>query len=116
MHAQLHDINTTLCIIATAIKERFFYICCRNGKYEENTKPRITSKKRFNQKDSRKTNNTCLSRMYVENFCDGHVEVEYIPAHTGHTLFHKSELQKLPLPASSKEEVAMKLSLGVNPT
>ena len=65
MHAQLHDINTTLCIIATAIKERFFYICCRNGKYEENTKPRITSKKRFNQKDSRKTNNTCLSRMYA---------------------------------------------------
>ena len=34
------------------------------------------------------------------NFCDGHVEVEYIPAHTGHALYHKSELQKLPLPAS----------------
>ena len=113
LYIQPHDINTILCIIATAIKERFFYIC---RKYE-NTKPRSTSKKRFNQKDSRKTNNTCLSRMYVDNFCDGHVEVEYIPAHTGHTLYHKSELQKpLPLPASSKEEVAIKLSLGVNPT
>ena len=36
---------------------------------------------------------------------DGHVVVEYIPAHTGHTLLHKEELHNLPLPASSKEEV-----------
>jgi len=54
--------------------------------------------------------------MYVDNFSDGHVVVEYIPAHTGHTLLHEEELHNLPLPASSKEEVAMKLSLGVNPT
>jgi len=54
--------------------------------------------------------------MYVDNFSDGHVIVEYIPAHTGHTLYHKEELHNLPLPASSKEEVAMKLSLGVNPS
>jgi len=50
--------------------------------------------------------------MYVNNFEDGHVEVEYISAHTGHTL----KIKYLPLPASTKEEVAMKLSLGVNPT
>jgi len=50
--------------------------------------------------------------MYVNSFEDGHVDVEYIPAHTGHTL----EINYLPLPASTKEEVATKLSLGVNPS
>lgn len=53
--------------------------------------------------------------MYVNDFHDGHVEVEYIPAHTNHTLGH-GELKYLPLPMSTKEEVAMKLSLGVPPT
>ena len=53
--------------------------------------------------------------MYVNNFHDGHVEVEYIPAHTNHTL-GQDELKHLPLPISTKEEVAMKLSFGVPPT
>ena len=53
--------------------------------------------------------------MYVNNFEDGHVEVDYIPAHTGHTLSH-SELKHLPIPANTKEEVATKLSLGINPS
>ena len=53
--------------------------------------------------------------MYVNNFHDGHVKVEYIPAHTNHTL-GQDELKHLPLPISTKEEVAMKLSLGVPPT
>ena len=66
----------------TAIKERLFYVCCRSGKYKENVKPRISSKQRIYQKDSRKINGTCLSRKYVDNFEDGHVEVEYISAHT----------------------------------
>lgn len=52
--------------------------------------------------------------MYINYFHDGHVEVEYIPAHTNHTL-GKDELKHLPLPANTKEEVAMKLSLGVPP-
>ena len=51
--------------------------------------------------------------MYVDNFDDGHVEVEYIPAHTGHDLSH-NELRHLPLPLNTKEEVVTKLSLGVN--
>ena len=85
-----------------------FYVCCRSGKYQENIKPRLTTKKRVNQKDSRKLNGTCLSRMYVTNFEDGHMEVDYIPAHTGHTLSH-SELKHLPIPANTKEEVATKL-------
>jgi len=41
-------------------------------------KPRITNKERVHQKDYRKINGTCLSRMYVNNFEDGHVEVECI--------------------------------------
>ena len=101
--------------IITAIKERLFYICCRSGKYRQNTKQRLTSEKRVNQKDSRKLNGTCLSRMYVNNFYDGHVEVEYIPAHTGHILSH-DEIKHLPLPQTTKEEVATKLSLGINPS
>ena len=53
--------------------------------------------------------------MYVNHFNNGHVEVKYIPAHTGHAVTH-SELKYLPLPGSNKEEIATKLSLGVNPS
>jgi len=95
----------------SAIKERLFYIFCRSGNYKENIKPRKSSKRRVYQKESRKINATCLSRMYVNNFEDGHVEVEYISTHTSHNL----NIKYLPLPTSTKEEVAMKLSLGVNP-
>jgi len=70
------------------IKERLFSICCRNGHYKKNTKARITSKKRYKQRDSRKINDTCLSRIYANHFNDGHVEVEYIPTHIGHDLDH----------------------------
>ena len=48
----------------------------------------------------------------MNSFEDGHVDVEYIPAHTDHTL----EINYLPLPANTKEEVTTKLSLGINPT
>ena len=94
-----------------AIKERQFYICCRSGSYKENIKPRKSSRRRVYQKESRKINATCLSRMYVNKFEDGHLEVEYISAHTSHTL----NIKYLALPTSTKEEVAMKLSLAVNP-
>lgn len=42
--------------------------------------------------------------MYVNNFDDGHVEVEYILAHTGHALSH-DELKHLPSPASSGNKI-----------
>jgi len=96
------------------IKEWLFYICCRNGHYKENMKARITNKKRCKQRDSRKINDTCLSWTYANHFNDGHVEVEYIPTHTGHDLDHR-ELNYFPLPDCIKE-VATKLSLGVNPS
>ena len=53
--------------------------------------------------------------MYVDEFVDGHVEVTHIPAHTGHEL-GPSEIKHLPLPHSTKEAVAGKLSLGIPPT
>ena len=64
------------------------------------------------QKDSRKLCKTCISRMYVNEFEDGHVEVKYISAHTGHEL-NSSEIKYLSLPESTKQAVATKLCLGI---
>ena len=91
---------------------RHYYVCCRDGKYEENKKPRFTKAKRPNQRASRKLSGTCTSRIYVNEFCDGHVEATYIAGHTGHEL-GVCELPHLSLPASVKDTVAMKLSLGI---
>ena len=91
---------------------RHYYVCCRDGKYEENKKPRFTKAKRPNQRPSRKLSGTCTSRIYVNEFCDGHVEVTYIAGHTGHEL-GVCELPHLSLPASVKDTVAMKLGLGI---
>ena len=52
--------------------------------------------------------------MYVTEYKDGHVDVKYISAHTGHEL-GTSELCHLPLPKSVKEEIAMKISMGIPP-
>ena len=78
-----------------------------------NSSKRITEKKRPNQKPSRKLNAVCLSRMYVDEYFDHHVEVGYITAHTNHQL-GAVELPHLPLPRSTREEVALKLSKGVS--
>ena len=50
--------------------------------------------------------------MYVTEFVDGRVEVKYVTGHTGHEL-GPSEIKHLPLPGSTREEVAMKISVGV---
>ena len=50
--------------------------------------------------------------MYVTEFHDGHVEVKYISAHTALEL-GTSELPHLPVPKSVKEEIAMKISMGI---
>ena len=78
-----------------------------------NSSKRKTGKKRPNQKPSRKVNDVCLSRMYVDEYLDHHVEVRYITAHTNHQL-GAVELPHLPLPRSIREEVALKLSKGVS--
>ena len=51
--------------------------------------------------------------MYVDEHEDGHVSVTYISAHT-HEL-GPQELKHVPLSGSTKEEVAVKLTLGVPP-
>ena len=45
--------------------------------------------------------------MYVNEYHDNHVEVDYVSAHTNHELGAK-EMPYLPLPSSVKEEVAEK--------
>lgn len=52
--------------------------------------------------------------MYVTEYKDGKVIVEFISAHSGHDL-GVTELPHLPLPKGTKKEVAMKLSLGIPP-
>ena len=56
----------------------------------------------------------CISRMYVTEYLDCRVEVKYISAHSSHDL-GTTELPYLPLPKGVKEEVAIKLSLGIPP-
>ena len=41
-------------------------------------------KKRPHQKDTRKLNDTCISRIYADYYNDGHVTVTHITAHTNH--------------------------------
>ena len=92
---------------------RYYFVCCRNGKYRVNKNQRKTEEVRPHQKESRKLNSTCISRMYVDEHGDGHVSVNYISVHT-HDL-GPQELKHMPLPESTKEEVTMKISLGVPP-
>ena len=91
---------------------RYYYVCCRDGKYRENKQTHKTDAKRVHQRPSRKLNATCISRMYVDKFNDDHVEVKYISAHHGHEL-GVCELPYLPLPQSVKESVSIKLSQGI---
>ena len=51
---------------------------------------------------------------YLNFTADRRVQVQYIPAHTGHDL-GCSELKHLPLPGNTKQEVAVKLSMGIPP-
>ena len=51
--------------------------------------------------------------MYVDEFSDNHAEVMYISAHTNHQL-GPAELPHWPLPKSTWEEVALKVSKGIS--
>lgn len=75
---------------------------------------RKTTEKRPHQKESRKLNSICISRMYVDKLKNDQVRVEYVSAHTGHDL-GPQELKYLPLPESTKQEVTMKISMGIPP-
>ena len=93
-----------------AIKTRHYYVCCRDGDYKINACKRKTEKQRPSQKSSRKINDVCLSRMYVDEYSDHHVEVMYISAHMNHQLGSAH----LPLPISTRDEVALKVSKGIS--
>ena len=99
-------------VFYTAVKHHLYYVCCRDGHYHGNDKPRVTNQTRPHQKASRKLDATCLSRLYIDELYNGSVAVTYIPVHTGHKPGPR-EQRFLPLPASIQEEVSSKLSLGV---
>ena len=86
-------------------------MCCRDGKKRVNTQLRKTV--HSHQKPSRKVEGCCISRMYDTEFHDGHVEVKCISAHTSHEL-GTTELPYLPLPKGTKEEIAIKLTMGIS--
>ena len=52
--------------------------------------------------------------MYVNEYVDGHVEVMYLSAHLGHEL-GVSEFPFLPLPESTKQDTALKVTQGIPP-
>lgn len=52
--------------------------------------------------------------MYVDERTNGQVNVKYVSAHTGHEL-GPNELKFLQLPKSTKEDVSMKISMGIPP-
>ena len=113
----LHNYIAELTIISflllhVAIIAVYYYCCCRDGHYQQNHHNRKTTETRPHQKPSRKLNAVCISRMYVTEYTDGHIEVKYITAHSGHELGAK-ELAFLPLPKSTKESVAVKVSQGI---
>ena len=99
-------------IFSLAIKTTYYFSCCRDGEYWGNPSQRKTDKKRPHQKPTRKLNAVCLSRMYVDEYHDHHVEVTYITAHTNHDLGPK-EIPHLPLPKRVKEKVAGKVNKGI---
>ena len=76
-----------------------------------------TEQKRVHQKDSRILNDLCISRMYVTEFFDLHIEVTYISVRS-------TELQFLPftvvslvlIPESTKQVVSQKICHRIIPT
>ena len=95
---------------------KYYYVCCRDGSYRENKTSRKTEKCRpgKGKKPSRKLGNPCISRIYCTKEPTGGVSVHYIKTHTGHVPSDSvKELQHLPLPAGTKGEMEMKLTVGI---
>ena len=94
------------------IKVTHYYLSCRDGTYRHNSSERITEQKRLHKKSSQKINDLCLSRMYVDEDLEDHVELKYITAHTNHSL-GVVQLPHIALPKTIRGEVAMKISKGI---
>ena len=93
-------------------KVRYYYVCCRDGSYRSSKKKRQTAETRPHQKQSRKIGDVCISRMYVTELQSGAVQVMYVSAHSNHETGEKEDAF-IPLPTSSKENIAMKISIGI---
>ena len=112
----MHVDNSTLliciikCFVGKVIK-RIYFVCCRDGNYYQSKKPRLTEKRRPHKKDTKKLNDTCISRMYVDYFHDGNVTVTHVTAHTNHTPGLDQE-KYLPIPKSKREDIAIKINNG----
>ena len=101
-HAHAISLSKIMFYGHTEIKARHYFICCQSGSHLINKDKRKTKEVHPHQKESRKLDSTCISRLYyVDKHGDGHVSVEYIWAHT-HEL-GPSELKHLPLRAPSKK-------------
>ena len=99
--------NNKMSFIAREVIHKYYHVCCRDGQYKENEKPRMTKAKQQNQRSSRKLNSTCASCLYFNKFYDGHVTVTYISEHASHDLV-VCELPHLSVPPSVKNTVAIK--------
>ena len=106
------QIQSQQCVHTGDVTKRVYYVCCRDGNYRSCTKQNQTGKKHPHQKDTRKLNNICISRIYVDYYIDGHVTVTHITAYTNHQPGHHED-KYLPLPKSVKDEIAIKLSNGI---
>ena len=94
--------------------DRAILLCMlQRWKYKPSTQQHKSKKKLPHQKPSRKLNDVYISQMYMMKFKAGNIEVKYDSAHSNHTI-GPNEDALLPLPTSTKEEVAMKLSLGIS--
>lgn len=60
-------------------------------------------------------NDTCISRIYATTSEQhGRVNVVYIPAHTNHSLTIEEEAKHIPLPLTTRAEIATKLQQGIS--
>ena len=66
----------------------------------------------LHQKDTRKINNTCISRMYVDFYEDSHVTVLHVMGHINYQPGPHEDMY-LSLPKNIREEIAIKLSNGI---
>ena len=78
-HAHAISLSKIMFYGHTEIKARHYFICCQSGSHLINKDKRKTKEVHPHQKESRKLDSTCISRLYyVDEHGDGHVSVEYI--------------------------------------
>ena len=79
---------------ASDVTNRHCLMCCRVKHCQQNEQERATKMRRPNHSLSKKINQHCTSRMYVDEHQDQHVTVTYIATHTGHELGPENYTEK----------------------